>query len=103
MNPTLLLAIPVLPLIAALLAGLAGRQIGRAGAAAATIGAVGISCVLSLFVLKQSLIDHVPNYQGTVYTWLISDSVRMQVGFLIDHLTALMMVVVTFVSFCVHV
>jgi NADH-quinone oxidoreductase subunit L len=103
MNPTLLLAIPILPLIAALLAGLAGKQIGRAGAAAVTIGAVGISCVLSLFVLKQSLIDHVPNYQGTVYTWLISDSVRMQVGFLVDHLTALMMVVVTFVSFCVHV
>jgi NADH-quinone oxidoreductase subunit L len=103
MNPTLLLAIPVLPLIAALLAGLAGKQIGRAGAAAVTIGAVGVSCVLSVFVLKQSLIDHVPNYQGTVYTWLISDSVRMQVGFLIDHLTALMMVVVTFVSFCVHV
>jgi NADH-quinone oxidoreductase subunit L len=103
MNPTLLLAIPVLPLIAALLAGLAGKQIGRAGAAAVTIGAVGISCVLSVLVLKQSLIDHVPNYQGTVYTWLISDSVRMQVGFLIDHLTALMMVVVTFVSFCVHV
>jgi NADH-quinone oxidoreductase subunit L len=103
MNPTLLLAIPMLPLIAALLAGLAGKQIGRAGAAAVTITAVGVSCLLSLFVLKQLLIDQVPDYQGTVYTWLVSDGVRMQVGFLIDHLSALMMVVVTFVSFCVHV
>jgi NADH-quinone oxidoreductase subunit L len=103
MNPTLLLAIPMLPLIAALLAGLAGRQIGRQGAALVTIGAVGVSCLLSLWVLKQLLIDHVPNYQGTVYTWLISDGVRMQVGFLVDRLTALMMVVVTFVSLCVHV
>ena len=103
MNPTLLLAIPMLPLIAALLAGLAGRQIGRAGAAAVTILAVGISCLLSLIVLKQLLIDQVPDYQGTVYTWLVSDGVRMQVGFLVDHLTALMLVVVTFVSFCVHV
>ena len=103
MNPTLLLAIPMLPLIAALLAGLAGRQIGRAGAAAVTITAVGVSCLLSMFVLKQLLIDQVPDYQGTVYTWLLSDEVRMQVGFLVDHLTALMMVVVTFVSFCVHV
>jgi len=61
MNPTLLLAIPMLPLLAAALAGLGGRQIGRAGAAAVTIGAVGISCLLSLFVLKQILIDHVPS------------------------------------------
>ncbi len=103
MNPTLLLAIPMLPLLAAVLAGLWGRQIGRAGAAAVTIGAVGISCLLSLYVLKQILVDHVPSYQGTVYTWLVSDNVRMQVGFLIDNLTALMMAVVTFVSLCVHV
>jgi NADH-quinone oxidoreductase subunit L len=103
MNPTLLLAIPMLPLIAALLAGLAGKQIGRAGAAAVTIAAVGLSCLLSLFVLKQLLIDHVPNYQGTVYTWLVSEGVHMQVGFLVDRLSALMMVVVTFVSLCVHV
>jgi len=103
MNPTLLLTIPMLPLIAALLAGLAGKQIGRAGAAAVTITAVGVSCLLSLIVLKQLLVDQVPDYQGTVYTWLVSDGVRMQVGFLVDHLTALMMVVVTFVSFCVHV
>jgi NADH-quinone oxidoreductase subunit L len=103
MNPTLLLAIPMLPLIAAVLAGLAGKQIGRAGAALVTIAAVGLSCLLSLLVLKQLLIDHVPNYQGTVYTWLVSDGVHMQVGFLVDRLTALMMAVVTFVSLCVHV
>jgi NADH-quinone oxidoreductase subunit L len=103
MNPDLLLAIPMLPLLAALLAGLLGRQIGRAGAATVTIGAVGVSGLLSLYVLKQLLIDGVPDYQGSVYTWLVSDGVRMQVGFLIDHLSALMMVVVTFVSFWVHV
>jgi NADH-quinone oxidoreductase subunit L len=103
MNPTLLLAIPMLPLLAALIAGLAGKLIGRAGTAAVTIGAVGISCLLSLIVLKGMLFDDVPSYHGTVYTWLISDGVRMQVGFLIDRLSALMMVVVTFVSLCVHV
>ncbi len=103
MNQTLLLAIPMLPLIAALLAGLAGKAIGRAGAAAVTIGAVGASCVLSCLVLERVLVDQLPSYDGTVYTWLVSDGVRMQVGFLIDHLSALMMVVVTFVSLCVHV
>jgi NADH-quinone oxidoreductase subunit L len=103
MNPNLLLAIPMLPLAAALIAGLAGKLIGRTGAATLTIGAVGISCVLSCLVLKQMLVDQAPAYDGTVYTWLVSDGVRMQVGFLIDRLSALMMVVVTFVSLCVHV
>src|SRR6202040_4043012 len=52
---------------------------------------------------ERMLVDQLPSYDGTVYTWLVSDGVRMQVGFLIDRLTALMMVVVTFVSLCVHV
>jgi NADH-quinone oxidoreductase subunit L len=103
MNQTVLLAIPMLPLIAALIAGLAGKAIGRGGAAAVTIGAVAVSCALSCLVLKQLLADQVPNFDGTVYTWLVSDGVRMQVGFLIDRLSALMMVVVSFVSLCVHV
>jgi NADH-quinone oxidoreductase subunit L len=103
MNPNLLLAIPMLPLLAAVLAGLAGKAIGRAGAATLTIGAVAISCVLSCLVLKQMLTGQATVYDGTVYTWLVSDGVRMQVGFLIDRLSALMMVVVTFVSLCVHV
>jgi NADH-quinone oxidoreductase subunit L len=103
MNSNLLLAIPLVPLLASLLAGLGGKLIGRAGAATVTIAAVATSCVLSCIVLKQLLIDHVASVDTTVYTWLVTDGVRMQVGFLIDHLTALMMVVVTFVSLCVHV
>jgi NADH-quinone oxidoreductase subunit L len=103
MNSTLLLAIPLLPLLASLVAGLAGKIIGRAGAAAITVAAVAISFVLSCVVLKHLLSDQLVPVNSTVYTWLISDGVRMQVGFLIDRLTALMMVVVTFVSLCVHV
>ncbi len=103
LNPTLLLWIPLLPLVAALIAGLAGRWIGRAGAAAVTIIGVGASCVLSLLVFKQLVFDHAPVFNDAVYTWLVSDGIRMQIGFLIDPLTVMMMVVVTFVSFCVHV
>jgi len=102
MNPNLLLAIPMLPLAAALLAGLGGRLIGRAASAAVTIAAVAASCVLSVIVLND-LLHGTPNYNAPVYTWLVSDNVNMQVGFLIDRLSALMMVVVTFVSLCVHV
>ncbi len=103
MNPNLLLAIPLLPLFAAIVAGLFGRQIGRAGAHTITILGVAVSCALSFYVLKQVYFDGVPAFDGTVYSWLVSDGVHMQVGFLVDRLSALMMVVVTFVSLCVHV
>jgi NADH-quinone oxidoreductase subunit L len=103
MNPTILVAIAVLPLIGAIIAGLFGRVIGRAGAHSVTIAAVAISFAFSAYVLKQIYLDGVPTYDGQVYSWLISDGVRMDVGFLIDRLSALMMVVVTFVSLCVHV
>src|SRR6185295_7303096 len=76
--------------------------IGRAGAHTVTIAGVAVSCGLSLYVLKQ-ILDGVPAFDGSVYVWGISDGVRIQVGFLIDRLSALMMTVVTFVSLCVHV
>src|ERR1700736_1901798 len=103
MNLTLLVLIAVLPLIGAILAGLFGRVIGRAGAHTVTILAVATSFVLSLHVLKQIYLDGVPAFDGPVYSWLISDGVKFDVGFLIDRLSTLMMVVVTFVSLCVHV
>ena len=103
LNPNLLLAIPLLPLAAAILAGLAGRIIGRGGAAAVTILAVAASCALSCVVLKALLVDGAANYNDAVYTWLVSDGITMKVGFLVDRLSVLMMVVVTFVSLCVHV
>ena len=97
------LTIVLAPLLAAIIAGLFGRQIGRAGAHWLTILAVGLSFVLSTLVLKNLYWDggQVENY--TLYTWAVSDGLQMNVGFLIDRLTALMMVVVTFVSFMVHI
>ena len=103
MNLAVLIAVPLLPLLAALIAGLAGRLIGRAGAHTVTCAAVAVSCALSLMVLKQIYWGGVPAYEAPVYTWLVSDGMHMEVGFLIDRLTALMMAVVTFVSLCVHV
>jgi NADH-quinone oxidoreductase subunit L len=103
MNPNELLAIVLLPLIAASIAGLGGRRIGRAGAHTVTIAGVAISCALCVHVLWQIYAQGVPSFDAPVYTWLESDGVSMHVGFLIDRLSALMMVVVTFVSLCVHV
>ncbi len=103
MNPTLLLWIPLLPLLAAVIAGLFGRRIGRAASHWMTILAVAGSCALASKIAWDLFTGQVGVYNDTVYTWLVSDGISMQVGFLVDQLTALMMVVVTFVSLCVHV
>jgi NADH-quinone oxidoreductase subunit L len=102
LNPNVLLAIALLPLAAAIVAGLFGKYVGRTGAHLVTIAAVAASCGLSIYVLKLVL-DGAPVFNETVYAWLVSDGIKMEVGFLVDRLTALMMVVVTFVSLCVHV
>ena len=64
---------------------------------------VAISCALSLYVLKAQLIDGMPVYNETVYQWMSVGGINMEVGFLVDRLTALMMAVVTFVSLMVHI
>ena len=103
MSPSVVLTIALLPLAAALVTGLFGKWIGRTAAHVVTIAAVGAAFVLSARVAWQLISGEVDVFNGTVYTWLVSDGVRMEVGFLIDELSVLMMCVVTFVSFCVHV
>ena len=97
------LTIAAAPLVAAIAAGVGGRVIGRVGAQNAAILGVAVSFALSLYVLKRMLADGMGPFNGAVYTWLVSDGVTMQVGFLIDRLSALMMVIVTFVSLMVHI
>jgi len=97
------LTIVLAPLAAAIVAGLAGKQIGRAGAHWVTIIGVGISCVLSLLVLKNMFWGGAATENISVYTWAATDGLHMEVGFLVDRLTALMMCVVTFVSLAVHI
>ena len=97
------LTIVLAPLVAAIVAGLFGKQIGRAGAHWVTILAVGLSCVLSIVVLKHLYWDGGEAENYSVYTWAVIDGLTMEIGFLIDRLSALMMVVVTFVSLMVHI
>ena len=100
---TVYLTIVLSPLIGAIIAGLLRNQIGRAGAHWATIIGVAISCVLSFYVLKTFIYDGAQTYNESVYTWMVSDGLRFEVGFLVDKLTAVMLVVVTFVSLMVHI
>lgn len=99
----LILLIPILPLLGSAIAGLFGRQVGRAGAHWVTILAVMGSFALSSYVAWQVFLNDLPTLNYTVYTWAVVDNFNLEVGFLIDSLTALMMVVVTFVSLMVHI
>jgi NADH-quinone oxidoreductase subunit L len=99
----ILLTIVLAPLIASVIAGLAGRLVGRAGAHTVTILGVLVSFLFSAYVMKLLVVDGAPVFNQDMYTWLVIDDIRMSVGFLVDRLTAVMMVVVTFVSLCVHV
>jgi NADH-quinone oxidoreductase subunit L len=106
MNPNVYLWIPLLPLVGAVIAGVPawfGRPVGRPLAHWATILGVAASCLLSLVVFYQHYWGGAEAYNGAVYTWAVADGVRFEVGFLVDRLSALMMVVVTFVSLMVHV
>jgi len=91
------------PLFGALIAGLFGGPIGRIGAHSVTILGVAVAFVLSAVVFKHIAIDGGETINQTVYTWLVSEGIKFEVGFLIDQLTAMMMVVVTFVSLMVHI
>src|SRR5437660_1793869 len=97
----LYLLVPLAPLAGAIVAGLGGRRIGRAGAHWVTIIGVAISFAASCLIFLDVLDGAV--FNGPVYTWLVSDGIRFEIGFLIDRLSALMMVVVSFVSLMVHV
>jgi NADH-quinone oxidoreductase subunit L len=97
------LAIVLAPLIGAIIAGLFGQKIGRAGAHWVTIIGVAISFCLSLIVFKNVIYDGAEVFNGTVYTWAVSNGVHFEVGFLVDSLTAVMLMVVTFISLMVHI
>ena len=102
-STSILLTIALAPLVGCLLAGFLGKQIGRVGAHSVTILGLLISCGLSFYVLYQITAGNAPVYNHTIYTWFDIGRFNGSIGFLIDRLTAMMMVVVTFVSLLVHI
>jgi NADH-quinone oxidoreductase subunit L len=97
-----LVMVPVAPLIGAIIAGLFGKQIGRANAHRITILGVFVAFIISAMTLNAVINDGF-HFSGTVYEWMNAGGLKMEVGFLIDGLTAMMMCVVTFVSLMVHI
>ncbi len=98
----MLLAVPLAPLAGAVLAGFFGKAIGRRGAHTVAILGVLIAFILSAMTLKSVALDGA-RFDATVYEWMVLGGLKMEVGFLIDGLSAMMMCVVTFVSLMVHI
>jgi len=97
----LYLTVPLAPLIASIIVGLWGPRLGRTVSHSLCILGVAISTVVSYFVLRDVSAGHL--FNGDIYVWLQSGSLKLAIGFLIDPLTATMMLVVSFVSLMVHV
>jgi NADH-quinone oxidoreductase subunit L len=107
LNASTLLAVPMAPLVGAVLAGILGTQfggnwIGRRLTHTLTILGVLIAFILSASTLKSVAIDGA-RFNETLYTWMTVGGLTMEVGFMVDGLTAMMMCVVTFVSLMVHI
>ncbi len=97
------LAVVLAPLAAAVIVGLFGKKLGRTVSHSLCIGGVFVACALSIQTLYGMVFGGQPGFEGTVYEWGSSGNLNFEVGFLVDRLTALMMVVVTFVSLMVHI
>ena len=101
-----LLAVPLAPLVGAMLAGifgtkLGGNLLGRKASHTVTILGVFIAFILSAMTLSEVMDG--AGFNATIYEWMVVGGLRMEIGFMIDGLTAMMMVVVTFVSLMVHI
>ena len=107
LSASTLLAVPLAPLAGAALAGIfgtafGGNWIGRRASHMLTIAGVLMAFILSAMTLQSVVVDGA-RFNETIYTWMVVGGLKMEVGFLIDSLTAMMMCVVTFVSLMVHI
>ena len=107
LSASTLLTVPLAPLAGAVLVGifgtsLGGNKIGRTLSHGLTILGVLVAFILSVMTLKSVALDGA-RFNETIYTWMVAGGLKMEVGFWVDSLTAMMMVVVTFVSLMVHV
>ena len=102
LSTSILLTIALAPLVGCVLAGFLGKFLGRIGSHTVTILGVAISCALSFYVLYQLTLGGAEVYNQNLYTWFQIGPFNASVGFLVDRLTAMMLVVVSFVSLLVH-
>ncbi len=97
------LTIALSPLLGAIIAGFFGGMLGRKATHTITILGVLVSTVLALYVFNHHVLDKGDIFNQNIYTWMQIGSLNVSVGFLVDNLTSVMLVVVSFVSLMVHI
>ena len=97
------LTIVLAPLIGAIIVGLAGHRLGRTLSHSITILGVTVSTVLALYVFNHHVLNGAEVFNENIYTWMQVGGLNMSVGFLVDNLTSVMLLVVSFVSLMVHI
>jgi len=97
------LTIVLAPLIGAIIVGLAGHRLGRTLSHSITILGVTVSTVLALYVFNHHVLKGAEVFNENIYTWMQVGGLNMSVGFLVDNLTSVMLLVVSFVSLMVHI
>ena len=97
------LTIVLAPLIGAIIVGLAGHRLGRTLSHSITILGVTVSTVLALYVFNHHVLQGAEVFNENIYTWMQVGGLNMSVGFLVDNLTAVMLLVVSFISLMVHI
>ena len=102
LNENLLLTLVLAPLLGSIVAGLFGKKIGEKASHTVTIIGVFVAFIISMWVFKLVIFDSA-SYNAQVYQWLQAGSLSIEIGFMVDSLTAIMLVVVTFVSLMVHI
>ena len=107
LSASTLLTVALAPLVGAVVTGvfgtaLGGNRIGRGLSHSLTIGGVLLAFILSAQTLQSVAMDGA-RFNETIYTWMVVGGLKMEIGFLVDGLTAMMMCVVTFVSLMVHI
>lgn len=96
-------AIILLPLLGSLIAGLLGTRIGRRATHTVCVSLVGISFLLSCYLLKQFIFNNHPSVIGVIYNWASAGAYKFDISLLLDRLSVTMVFIVTFVSFMVHI
>ena len=97
------LTIVLAPLIGAIVVGLAGHRLGRTLSHSITILGVTVSTVLALYVFNHHVLKGAEVFNENIYTWMQIGGLNLSVGFLVDNLTSVMLLVVSFVSLMVHI
>ena len=97
------LTIVLAPLIGAIIVGLAGNRLGRTLSHSIAILGVTVSTVLALYVFNHHVLEGAGVFNENIYTWMQVGGLNMSVGFLVDNLTSVMLLVVSFISLMVHI